>query len=79
MYDLIGDIHGGAVELEALLVKLGYQRALSEQNSEYLRRATRRPSRSPKIEDNQWAQILNPILGQNNRFYSDNARLYDMA
>ncbi len=25
MYDLIGDIHGHAAELEALLVKLGYQ------------------------------------------------------
>ena len=27
MYDLIGDIHGRAVELEALLAKLGYRRA----------------------------------------------------
>ena len=25
MYDLIGDIHGHAAELEALLAKLGYQ------------------------------------------------------
>ena len=26
MYDLIGDIHGRAVELEALLIKLSYRR-----------------------------------------------------
>ncbi len=26
MYDLIGDIHGYAAELEALLQKLGYER-----------------------------------------------------
>ncbi len=43
-------------------------RALSEQNSEYLKRTPKCLSRFPRFEENQRAQILNPTLEQSNRF-----------